>query len=293
MDPFNIAILAATWLMMLAVGLSTTAGDLAAQHGRPALLASTLAAQWLILPLFALAIARALGLSPALTAALLLLAACPVGDIVNYYALVGGGTVPLTVALNALSCLAAPLGMGLVFAILHAVHPAEPPLSPPTWSLVLRVLLLALAPIALGLIVRARWPDAAVRWLRPLGRLAGAGILGVLAWGLARQRDHLVSIWATALPAVSLFLLAALAVGVLWARWWRLPAADSLSVLVTFPVRNVGLAAALATTLLGRPEFLSLFALYFLLEVPLFLLGARLWRAAAGTAGCERPNAST
>ena len=284
MDPFNLAILAVTWLMMLAVGLAISPDDLALQRRKPALLASTLAVQWLVLPLIALAIARALGLNPSLTAALLLLAACPVGDIVNYYALLGGGTVPLAVALNALSCLAAPLGMGLVFGALPALRPDDPPLSPPTWALVLRVLLLALVPIGLGLALRARWPHAACRWLRPCGRLAGAGIAGVLAWSLLRQRDHLAGLWTSALPAVVLFLLASLAFGGLWTRWWRLPAADSLSVLVTFPVRNVGLAAALATTLLDRPEFLSLFALYFLIEVPLFLLGARLWRGSAASA---------
>lgn len=278
MDPFNLAILTVTWLMMLAVGLAVPPRDLASCRKHPALLATTVAVQWVALPLLALAIARALGLSPAATAALILLAACPVGDIVNYYTLLGGGSVPLAVTLNALSCLAAPLGMALVFGTLQAVRPHDPPLSPPTWALVLRVLALALAPIALGLVIRSRHPQCAARWLGPCGRLAGAGILAVLAWGLVRQRDQLAATWPSALPAVALFLLAGTAVGALWARWWRLPSPDALAVLVTFPVRNVGLAAALATSLLGRPDFLALIALYFLLEVPLFLLGARLWR---------------
>jgi len=280
MDLFNLAILTVTWLMMLAVGLAVRATDLATLRHRPALLALTVAAQWIALPLVALGIARALGLPPATTTALVLLAACPIGDIVNYYTLLGGGSVPLAVALNALSCLAAPFGMALVFGCLQASQPHDPPLLPPTWALVLRVLLLALAPIALGLAIRTRWPGVAARWLRPCGRLAGAGMLAVLAWTLVRQHDQLAAIWASALPAVLLFLLAGLAIGCLWVRWWRLPAPEALAVLVTFPVRNVGLAAALATSLLGRPDFLALIALYFLLEVPLFLLGARLWRTA-------------
>jgi len=280
MDPFNLSILVVTWLMMLAVGLAIDGKDLPGLRRRPTLVGATLVVHWLILPLLALTIARGLGLDRELTAALLLLAACPVGDIVTFYTLVGRGVVPLAVALNALSCLLAPVGMGLVFAGLQTAQPDELPLHPPGWSLVLRVLLLALVPIALGLLIRARWPGWSTRVLPPCARLAGAGIIGVLAWALVRQRGHLAAIWAEALPAVIAFLAAGLALGILWARLWRLPRAETLPVAVTFPVRNVGLAAALASTLMGRPEYLSLFALYFFLEVPIFLLGARLWRDA-------------
>jgi BASS family bile acid:Na+ symporter len=281
MDPFNLAILGVTWLMMLAVGLSMDRQDLGSLCRRPALIAATITLHWIVLPLAALGISLVLRLDPVLSAALLLVAACPVGDIVNFYTLVGRGRVPLSVALNALSCLAAPVGMGLVFAGIQTIHASDAVLSPPGWDLVGRVLLLALLPIGIGMVVRWTWPARAGQIQSPCGRTAGAGILAVLGWALVRQRDHLASIWVEAVPAVLAFLAIGLGAGCLWARWWRLPPAESLPVAVTFPVRNVALAAALATSLLGRPEFLSLIALYFLLEVPLFLLGARFWRAVA------------
>jgi BASS family bile acid:Na+ symporter len=171
--------------------------------------------------------------------------------------------------------------MGLVFSGIQTIHASDAVLSPPGWNLVGRVLLLALLPIAIGIAGRWTWPAQAVQIQRPCGRLAAAGILAVLGWALVRQRDHLASIWVEAVPAVLAFLAIGLGAGWLWARLWRLPRAEFLPVAVTFPVRNVALAAALATSLIGRPDFLSLIALYFLLEVPLFLLGARLWRAAA------------
>ncbi|MFN0129565.1 MAG: hypothetical protein ACKV19_23105 [Verrucomicrobiales bacterium] len=50
MDPFNIAIVIVTWVMMLAVGLAVDAKDLAVWQRRPGLVAGTLVAHWLILP---------------------------------------------------------------------------------------------------------------------------------------------------------------------------------------------------------------------------------------------------
>lgn len=275
---------------MLAVGLAVDARELAsllrlprldgfrpptADH-RPALVAGTLAAHWLILPPMALAIAAGLGLDPLPAAALLLLAACPVGDIVNYYTLIGRGSVPLSVTLNGLSCLIAPITMGLGFACLAALIPGHLPLRPPSWPLALRVLFLALIPIAIGLGIRARSPRFAARRLPLLGRLAGISILGVLAWGLARQRDWLSNHWAQLIPALLAFFALTLIAGLLWARLWRLTPPDALPTALTFPVRNAGLAAALATTL-NRPELLAVIALYFLVEVPLFLAGTRAW----------------
>lgn len=279
MDLFNLSILAVTLVMMLSVGLSLEGREMAALSRRPWALMATVAVHWVVMPFLAVAIARVLPLDPLLSSSLLLLAACPVGDIIGYYTLVGRGSVPLAVSLNALSCLLAPLGMAIVFMAYRAFAPGHPSFGTPGWALVARVLALAVVPIALGMMVRSFRPLWAHRGLAPCSRLAGIGILGVLAWALFRQRETLETIWPSALPAVILFLLAGLAVGAGWGWLGRLPHGDALAVSVSFPVRNTGLAAALATTLLGRPDFLALFALYFLLEVPLFLLGARVWRA--------------
>lgn len=284
MNPFNLAILAVTFLMMLAVGLSLERDGLAVLSLRPIVLVSTVLVHWVVMPFIAVAIAHVFRLDPLLSSSLLLLAACPVGDIIGYYALVGRGTVPLAVSLNALSCLLAPVGMGVVFLAYREVAPGRPSFGAPGWDLVARVLALAVVPIGLGMMGRAFRPVWARRCLTPCSRLAGGGILGVLGWAMIRQGDALKGIWLSAFPAVVAFLAAGLVAGAGWSLLCRLPRGDALAVIVSFPVRNTGLAAALATTLLGQPDFLSLFALYFLLEVPIFLLGARLWRGRGATA---------
>lgn len=294
MNGFDLAIVAVTGLMMVSVGMSLDRPGLASLRHRPWLVAATLAGQILVLPGLAYAVAQGLSLTPSLAFALILLAASPVGDIVSFYTLVGRGHVPLAVALNAASCALAPVSMAFVCATLPAIANDSRNLSSPGWSLTSRVLLLALVPIAAGFAFRQLKPTLAARFLAPTARIAGIAILAVLVWALIRQRDSLALIWTTALPAVLGFLVAAIAAGLAWARLWQLPPPDALPVIVTFPVRNVGLAAAIAT-LTGKPDSLSLIALYFLAEVPLFLAGARFWAAGRPRDGADRapPESST
>lgn len=73
--------------------------------------------------------------------------------------------------------------------------------------------------------------------------------------------------------AANAFIISALVVGLAFARVLRLGASDSFTTGVLFAVRNVGLATAIAITLLGRLEYAVFAAVYFVTEVPL-LFGA-------------------
>ena len=63
---------------------------------------------------------------------------------------------------------------------------------------------------------------------------------------------------------------------------------DRLTIAVEFGTRNLGVAMAVAVTLLGRVEFARFAYAYFLTEMPIMLLAAAWFRrrhlAAAGTA---------
>jgi BASS family bile acid:Na+ symporter len=282
MSAFDLVILLATWLLMMAVGLGIEWRR--ARELKSGLVVATLGAHIIFVPLIGLGLAYVCGLGTAVGAALLLLAASPVGDIVGFYTLVGRGNVPLAVALNAVTCALAPVSMGAFFFVCQLWMPEEG-FAAPGWMLVLRLLGLVLVPIGIGLLVRLKAPAVAARLLAVISPLAGAGVLLVLAWALVRQWDEVVRVSRAAFPAAFAFLAAGLGFGAMWARLWRLDPADALAVAVTFPVRNAALAVALATTVLDRPDFVAFCAIYFLVEAPLFLLGARVWRSVVGRTG--------
>ena len=59
---------------------------------------------------------------------------------------------------------------------------------------------------------------------------------------------------------------------------------ERFSVAMVFVVRNVGVATALAVTVLGRLEFAVFATAYFLSQVPLLLVAVLLYRAVGAAA---------
>jgi BASS family bile acid:Na+ symporter len=102
-------------LMMAAVGLELEGHHFRAVLQRKRLLLLSLASQTLLLPALGFGLTHALALPPRISAGMLLIAACPVGDIANFYTLLARANLALSVTLNALTILIAPATMALVF----------------------------------------------------------------------------------------------------------------------------------------------------------------------------------
>jgi BASS family bile acid:Na+ symporter len=287
----DLGVISVTVLLMGAVGMEIHGrhfAELARCRRHVALL---LAVQVIVLPLLGFAVARALGLPPHLTAGILLVAACPVGDIVNFYALLARGNPALSLLLNALSCLGSPVTMMLTFAVYDRVARPDFGLSAPTPALVLRLLIMLLLPVAAGMAVRHFRPRLAEALRPALRNLSFVGVGLLIAYVLVIRRGQLAHDWAPATMACFAFIVPAFGAGLVTARLLRLGSADGFTAALVFAVRNVGLATAIAIGLLGRVEYAVFAAVYFLTEVPLLLgiVGLRRWFDRRTTGAASAP----
>jgi len=110
----------------------------------------------ILLPLLGFGLARVLALPPHLTAGILLLAACPVGDIANFYTLLARGNLALSVSVNTLSCLLSAATMALAFELYHRLLGQRFEFAPPPFALALRLTFLVVVPVLIGMGTR-RW----------------------------------------------------------------------------------------------------------------------------------------
>jgi BASS family bile acid:Na+ symporter len=112
--------------------------------------------------------------------------------------------IALVVVLEAANAVAIPAWVALLL---------PPGAHVPLWPVARTLLLLVLAPLAVGMAVRARRPLAAVRlagWAVPLSTV---GLLVVIAVVLARQADIVVDAFAAVGPAAVTAVLLALLLG--------------------------------------------------------------------------------
>jgi BASS family bile acid:Na+ symporter len=287
----DIGVFCVNVLTMAAVGMGLEARHFGAVAQQKGVLLLTLAAQALALPMVGWALTRMMGFSEHISAGILLLAACPVGNIANFYALLARANVPLSVTVNALSIVFSVGTMAFAFEMYDHLLGERFTLAIPTPYLVLQVLLMLVLPVLAGMVLRRIAPGFVKRRAQPVNRAGLAGLALLLVYVLAAQREQLAAEWQQTAVASAVFMLLALLGGLVFGRLLRLPPGDGLTVGIGFAVRNVALALAIAITLLNRLEYSVFAVVYFLTEVPLLLGVVAVYRWQGALAG-QRANFS-
>jgi bile acid:Na+ symporter, BASS family len=274
----DLGILGVIVLMMTAVGMELEARHFRTVAQRKGALLLTLAAQAVILPALGFGLVRLLALPPHISAGILLISACPVGDIVNLYTLLARTNLALSVSLNTLSILCSPATMALAFGGYGRLLETPFVFAVPTPTLILRLVLLLALPLLTGMAVRRGRPDFVERHGRTAHRAVLSGIAFLVVYVLVSQRERLAIEWRQTAVAAAAFVALALLVGLAYGWLLRLPREDGVTVGIAFAVRHVALASAIAITLLNRIEYAVFAVVYFLVEVPLLLGAVALYR---------------
>jgi bile acid:Na+ symporter, BASS family len=286
----DIGVLCITVLMMLAVGMDLEVRNFRKVARGKWTLILMLVFQSMLLPALGLALAFVMALPPHLRAGILLLAACPVGDIANFYTLLARANVALSVALNTLSCLLSVVTMAAIFPVYDYLLGGRFAFAAPTPALILRLTLMVVLPVLAGMAARRFIPEFVNRHARSVRNFSLAGIALLFVFVMIAQRDRLAADWQLTALAGAVFMAAAMATGLMFGRALRLKADDSMTAGIIFAVRNVGLASAIAITLLNRVEYAVFAVVYFLTEVPILLAAVAAYRQWWATA--PRPEQS-
>ena len=280
----DIAIVLLTVSMMFSVGL-----ELEARHFRDLARHKTaflgaLIGQMIVLPAIGILVARTLPLQESLQMGILLLAACPVGDVANFYTLLARGDPALSVAVNAASSLLSCVSMPIVFGIYGKATGTEFPFSVPFLTLVGRLILLVGIPIVGGMGLRAIRTGMADKISQRLRIACVAGVLVICMMVIGSRYEQLRLDWRAVFVASLSLIVVAMAAGYGIGQALRLKGPEVVTLAILLPVRNVGLAVTIAVTLMDRLEYVVLATVYFLTEA-LVLLGCvflfRYLRAAA------------
>lgn len=255
-------------IIMFGLGLSLTPEDFRRVARHPKAVTVALGCQLVLLPVVCFGLVTAFDLDPLLAVGMLLLAASPGGTSANLYSHLFRGDVALNVSLTAINSIIAIGSLPLItnLAIAHYGLDDEVSLQ---FRKVVEVFVVVLAPVLVGMLVRAKNPGLAQRADKPV-RIASAVILLVLVLGILASTgsdasDYLAQVGV----AATLFCVVSLVVGFFVPRLVGLTPAQAVASSFEIGVHNATLAIYVAVEVLDDTAISVPAAVYGLLMFPL------------------------
>ncbi|TXH05629.1 MAG: bile acid:sodium symporter family protein [Nevskiaceae bacterium] len=234
--------------LMFAVSLFIEREQVADLRRNPRALAVGLLAQWLYMPVMAVLLVVWLRPPPGLALGMLLVAACPGGNVSNYLSMTARANVVLAISLVTISTIAAALATPGLFALTAKIAlsaEALPALQVDFFGMLRSVFLVVAAPLLLGALFKSRAPALALRIRKPLRTAAGLLLLTFIAGGLADNFGLFLQAIGQLFGWVFLLNTLAIIGGYALGALFRLPEADRRALAIETGIHNSGLGLVL------------------------------------------------
>lgn len=235
--------------IMFGVALNMTLQDFKRVIYFPKAFITGLFSQTILLPLFTVVLIAVWQPPPSVSLGLILIAACPGGNISNFATALAKGNVALSITLTSvvtlLATVTAPLGFALWPNILPGLRDYVQKIEVEHWLMFKAIIQLILIPLAAGMLFKQWQPRLTQRILQPIKILSliifVGFIVAALAGNLQNIQDHLHHVLALVFVHNGL----AYVIGYYAARFSRLPEPDARAISLETGIQNSGLGLVL------------------------------------------------
>ncbi|MFY0607849.1 MAG: bile acid:sodium symporter family protein [Cyclobacteriaceae bacterium] len=249
----NIAILnLSLGLIMFGVALKLTLNDFKMVLSQPICTIAGVISQFLVLPFLTFLMIWITDPKPSFALGMMMVAACPGGNISNFFSALSKGNIALSVSLTAISSVLAIFMTPINLSFWASMYPPTAGLltevSLNFWDVLQTIITILGIPIILGMTVRHRFPEWAMKLQPYFHKLSIVifAIIVILAFSanidLFLKYIYLVVLLVFAHNAI------ALAAGYQMGRLFRLPASDRRSLAIETGIQNSGLGLLLIFT---------------------------------------------
>jgi BASS family bile acid:Na+ symporter len=250
-------------VIMASLGLSLTTADFRRVLQFPKGVAIGLVNLLVVSPLLAFAVADVVGLEAALAVGLVLLGASPGGTTANLLTHLARGDTALSISMTAISSLAAvltvPLYLGLAIDHFGASFENDPEMV----GVAARVFFITVVPLSIGMFIRARRTDWAIRREDRAKQIALGLFVVVVAGSIANESEAITDHFAELAVGTLVLNLAAMTISFNVARLARLSRRQSTAIAMELGVHNgtvaITVGAGIATILASPAAVYSVF----------------------------------
>jgi len=228
-------------IIMFGMGLTLTIPDFREIARRPWAILLGVVAQFVIMPVAAVTVARMLGLNEALAVGLLMLGSVPGGTSSNVITFLAKGDVALSVAMTSVSTLLSPIVTPMLMLAL-----ANQRTDVDGWGMAMTLVQTVLLPVIGGLVLRY-FLDKWIGLISPvLPWISILGIGGVVFPTVANNTERLAAVGMIVFVAVLLHNVFGYLLGYLTGKVFRLPESNNRTMAVEVGTQSAGLASGMS-----------------------------------------------
>lgn len=236
-------------VVMFAIALDLRPADFRQLLKAPKALMTGLFSQFIVLPVLTWLMLLALSPRPSIALGLILVAACPGGNISNFITHRAGGNSALSVSMTGIATLAAIAFTPFNIAFWGNLYaPTREILRSTTLdpvSIAITVFFMLILPLILGILLNARKPELAARLRKPLQWLSMAIFLAFIVLALAANWNFFLAYAGAVAVLVFVHNGLALGGGYLTATFAGLSEYDRRAVTIETGIQNSGLGLVL------------------------------------------------
>lgn len=242
-------------IIMFSVALSINSEDFKEIFRNPKGVISGLISQYFLFPLITFLLVLILRPEMGLALGMILIAACPGGNISNFFSLQSRGNVALSVSLTVMATLLAPIMTPLNFEFwasrVNYVQPLFETISIDYYDLALTVLMIMVVPLVLGMFLANRFPRTAEKIFKPLQVLSVLILLAFIVVAFTGNVDVFIGYWEYFVSLVFMHNAIALLAGLIFGRLAGNSFADSKTISIETGIQNGGLGLVIVFAFFG------------------------------------------
>lgn len=239
--------------IMFSLGLGLTGQDFRRIAAQPKALLVGVLCHFVLLPLACFGLLHAFTLPGALAVGFMLVAACPTGSTSNLLTYIARGDVALALSFTAVASVLTIFSLPLIVSLSMGYFMGDAQtVDFPVGYIMGQVFLMMGLPVALGMLLRALRPQAALRFEPLATRMATIGFVLIVVAALAKNWNLFAAHFTTVAPVAILLNVSMLAAGFLCARLARLARKQAITLGIETAMQNATLAIVIATVVLKQ-----------------------------------------
>lgn len=241
-------------IIMLGLGLSLTLADFRRVVVFPKAVLVGLFCQMLLLPLVCFFIAKGFGLSPELAVGLMLLSASPGGATANLYSHLSKGDVALNITLTAVNSVLTLFTLPLIvnLSIAYFLQASDGPVVTMQFKKVIEVFAIVLVPVAIGMVVKARWSSLSLKLDKPVKILSAIFLALVIIAAVMKEKENIGTYFQQVGIAALVFNILSMATGFFVPTLLNIGKKQAIAIGMEIGIHNGTLAIYIAMNVLNN-----------------------------------------